>query len=44
METTIGALIFSVVIYLVIHPVLTPLNIIVEIVSRLFWSLDKVIS
>ncbi|MFP3725461.1 GRP family sugar transporter [Priestia filamentosa] len=39
--TTIGALLFSVVIYLVVHPVLTPTIFIVGIVSGLFWALGQ---
>lgn len=39
--TTIGALIFSAVIYLVIHPVLTPFIIIVGVVSGLFWAVGQ---
>jgi len=39
--TTIGALIFSAVIYFVIHPVLTPLIFIVGIVSGLFWAVGQ---
>ncbi|MED0771779.1 RhaT/GlcU family sugar-proton symporter [Bacillus siamensis] len=39
--TTIGALIFSAVIYLVIHPVLTPFIFIVGIVSGLFWAVGQ---
>ncbi|MGW9019058.1 GRP family sugar transporter [Priestia megaterium] len=39
--TTIGALIFSVVIYLVVHPAMTPLIFIVGIVSGLFWSVGQ---
>ena len=39
--TTIGALIFSAVIYFVVHPVLTPLIFIVGIVSGLFWAVGQ---
>ncbi|AME08040.1 GRP family sugar transporter [Bacillus siamensis] len=39
--TTIGALIFSAVTYLVIHPVLTPVIFIVGIVSGLFWAVGQ---
>ncbi|MCY8929358.1 RhaT/GlcU family sugar-proton symporter [Bacillus subtilis] len=39
--TTLGALIFSAVIYLVIHPVLTPFIIIVGVVSGLFWAVGQ---
>ena len=39
--TTIGALLFSIVIYLVVHPVLTPTIFIVGIVSGLFWALGQ---
>ncbi|MFT3653922.1 putative glucose uptake protein GlcU [Bacillus sp. B01(2024)] len=39
--TTIGALIFSAIIYLVIHPVLTPFIFIVGIVSGLFWAVGQ---
>ncbi|MER2170508.1 MAG: RhaT/GlcU family sugar-proton symporter [Psychrobacillus psychrodurans] len=39
--TTIGALIFSTVIYIVVHPPLTPLIFIVGIVSGLFWALGQ---
>lgn len=39
--TTIGALIFSTIIYIVVHPPLTPLIFIVGIVSGLFWALGQ---
>ncbi|KQU57820.1 glucose transporter GlcU [Bacillus sp. Leaf406] len=39
--TTIGALIFSAVIFLVVHPVLTPTIFIVGIVSGLFWAVGQ---
>jgi glucose uptake protein len=39
--TTIGALIFSAVIYFVVHPVLTPLIFTVGIVSGLFWAVGQ---
>lgn len=39
--TTIGALVFSAVIYFVVHPVLTPLIFIVGIVSGLFWAVGQ---
>ncbi|MDN4523985.1 GRP family sugar transporter [Fictibacillus fluitans] len=39
--TTLGALIFSAIIYLFVHPVLTPLIFIVGIVSGLFWAVGQ---
>lgn len=39
--TTIGALIFSTIIYIVVNPPLTPLIFIVGIVSGLFWALGQ---
>ncbi len=39
--TTLGALIFSAVIYLVVRPELTPLIFIVGVVSGLFWALGQ---
>lgn len=39
--TTIGALIFSTIIYIVVQPPLTPLIFIVGIVSGLFWALGQ---
>lgn len=39
--TTIGALIFSTIIYIVVHPPLTPLIFIIGIVSGLFWALGQ---
>lgn len=39
--TTIGALLFSIGVYFVVKPELTPIVLGVGIVSGLFWALDK---
>ncbi|MHA4413242.1 RhaT/GlcU family sugar-proton symporter [Bacillus cereus] len=39
--TTLGALVFSIGVYIFIKPVLTPLMIIVGIISGLFWALGQ---
>ncbi|MEH7558777.1 GRP family sugar transporter, partial [Priestia megaterium] len=39
--TTIGALIFSLVIYVVVQPDLSPLIFIIGIISGLFWALGQ---
>ncbi|ASZ69540.1 GRP family sugar transporter [Bacillus cereus] len=39
--TTLGALVFSIVVYIFIKPVLTPMVIIIGIISGLFWALGQ---
>ncbi len=39
--TTIGALIFSLVIYMIVQPALSPLIFVVGIISGLFWALGQ---
>ncbi|SFC72658.1 glucose uptake protein [Bacillus sp. OV322] len=39
--TTLGALIFSIIIYFTVHPVLTPYIFLIGIISGLFWSLGQ---